>query len=65
VLLWAVLAFRQHRPFSNYDFSGCAAAQILGLGGIERTNSAPNIGPGRGICGVVGGGGVTGVQSDQ
>jgi len=31
------------------------AAQILGLGGIDSTNSALNIGPGPGICAVVGG----------
>ena len=30
------------------------AAQILGLGGIDSTNSALNIGPGPGICAVVG-----------
>jgi len=62
VLLWAVLAFRQHRPFSIYDFSGCIAAQILGLGGIDSTNSALNIGPGPRIGAVVGGAGETGVH---
>ena len=59
--MWAVLAFRQHRPFSIKDFSGCVAAQILELGGIDSTNSAVNIGPGLRICAVVGGAGGTGV----
>ena len=45
----------------NQDFSGCVAAQILGLGGIDNTNSALNIGPGPGICVVVGGASGTGV----
>jgi len=62
VLLWAVLAFRKHRPISIYDISGCVAAQILRLGGIDSTNSALNIGPGPRICAVVGGAGGTGVQ---
>jgi len=31
------------------------AAQILGLGGIDSTNSALNIGPGPSICADVGG----------
>jgi len=39
------------------------AAQILGLGGIDSTNSALNIGPGPGICAVVGGAGGMGVES--
>jgi len=61
VLLWAVLAFRQHRPFSIYDFLGCVAAQILGLGG----STALNIGPGPRICAVVGGAGGMGVSKNE
>jgi len=34
---------------------------MVGLSGIDSTNSAPSIGPGLGICAVVGGAGVTGV----
>jgi len=55
VLLWAVLAFRQHRSFSIEDFSGCVEAQSLGLGAIDSTNSALNIGQGSGIRAGVGG----------
>jgi len=58
-----VLAFRQHRPLSIYDFSGCVAAQILGLGGIDSTNSALNIVPGPRTYAVVGGAGGTGVTT--
>jgi len=37
---------------------GCVAAQILGYGGIDSTNSALNIGPGPGISASMGGAGV-------
>jgi len=48
--------------FLNSDLSGCVAAQILGIGGIDSTNSALNIGSSPRICAVVGGAGGTGVK---
>jgi len=44
------------------DFSRCVAAQILGLGGIDSTNSTLNIRSGPRICAVVGGAGGTAVH---
>jgi len=38
------------------------AAQILGLGAFDNTNSAQIIGTGPGICAVMGGAGVTEVK---
>ena len=58
----AYAAFVKGLFTSNSDFSGCVAAQILGLGGIDSTNSALNIEPGPRICAVVGGAGGTGVS---
>ena len=45
--------------FSKWFFFGlCYSAQIVGLGGIDSTNWALNIGPGPGICVAVVGAGV-------
>ena len=55
MLLWAVLAFRQHLPISIKLLSSCVIAQFLGLGGIDSTNSALNNEHGPGIRAAVGG----------
>ena len=53
------LSGRCQRDASTLNFSGSVAVQILGLGAFDSTNSEQIVGPGPGICAVMGGASVT------